>query len=254
MGFGVEQAETYLAVLERRLLESGQDVSVANAGVTGYNLRHSFHYLTGAGIELDPDLIILQVWVGDDLHAGGAGVPAREASTLLKTKMLARYSYLSMFVRDRFRANRAIRGWLLEHNMLVRYNTARFLTSDLTRSRLEKLESLLVEYKEFCVEHDVRLVILLLPIKEQIYEEYWQRTLEYNLRPVDVSKVDFDAPNRLIRQMAEEKALELIDVTERFRDDGNKAALFFDIDVHLTAAGNQVVGDELFEYLKSEMN
>ena len=184
MGFGVEYEETYLSVLHRLIEQYGFKVEMINAGVVGYNLYNSYHYLTDDGIGFDPDVVILQIWVGDDLPGGSSAsypLPIQETSLILQIKTLARHSYLSMFIRDRFRSNRAIRRWLMEHNMLVQFRADRLLHAgieDEWSPYLTGLASLLNKYQVFCNQHDIRFIILLVPIKEQVYEEYWNQTLE----------------------------------------------------------------------------
>jgi hypothetical protein len=64
-GHGVQDAESYPAVLEALLRARGHDVSVLNAGVPGYNTDQSYAYFTHVGIGLAPDLVILGVHCSD---------------------------------------------------------------------------------------------------------------------------------------------------------------------------------------------
>ena len=55
----------------------GQALEPVNAGVGGYDLRNNYAYLVGEGLSLRPAMVVVQVWVGDDLPADAA--PCRPA-------------------------------------------------------------------------------------------------------------------------------------------------------------------------------
>jgi hypothetical protein len=64
-GHGVQDAESYPAVLEALLRARGHDISVLNAGVPGYNTDQSYTYFTRVGIGLEPDVVLLGVHCSD---------------------------------------------------------------------------------------------------------------------------------------------------------------------------------------------
>ena len=106
MGYGVELEEMYLNRLHASW-KSGRPVEPLNAGVVGYNPYNSFHYLLGAGLEFSPDLVVMQLWVGDDL-CGGRG-PARpqgiaRATLQRQAREWMQHLHLAMFVRARLRS------------------------------------------------------------------------------------------------------------------------------------------------------
>jgi lysophospholipase L1-like esterase len=61
-GFGVEDDETFAALLERRLSARRREgrVEVINAGVPGYGTADELAWLQAVGAELEPDLVIVQ--------------------------------------------------------------------------------------------------------------------------------------------------------------------------------------------------
>ncbi len=64
-GHGVQDDETYPAVLERRLRASGRDVVVLNAGVPGYSTDQSYAYFLREGAALHPDLVLVGIHCSD---------------------------------------------------------------------------------------------------------------------------------------------------------------------------------------------
>jgi lysophospholipase L1-like esterase len=64
-GHGVQDDETYPAVLERLLEARGHDVQVLNAGVPGYNTDQAYTWMLRDGLALAPDLLLVGVHCSD---------------------------------------------------------------------------------------------------------------------------------------------------------------------------------------------
>lgn len=64
-GHGVQDDESYPAVLERLLRARSYDVRVLNAGVPGYSTDQEYTYLVRDGLALAPDLVLLGVHCSD---------------------------------------------------------------------------------------------------------------------------------------------------------------------------------------------
>ncbi len=257
MGFGVENEETYLSVLSRQwAATTTQDVEPVQGGVIGYNPHNSAAYLFGNAATLQPDIVIVQLWVGDDLC--GARTPARPveqgAESLANTiKAMLSHWHLGMLVRDRLRALAPIRRWLMQRGLINRYAIDALLSQDfLARcaTSLEALSTRLAELQAFCHEHDIRLLALLIPVREQVYTSDWERTLAYDGVAIDTSTVDTNAPNRIIQQMAHDRGVPLFDATPVLRTHRDDERLYFEgLDPHLTARGHAVIGTALFPVL-----
>ncbi|MEE9241107.1 MAG: SGNH/GDSL hydrolase family protein [bacterium] len=64
-GWGVEDGQTFLRVLERRLREAGRRVEVLNAAVPAWHSIQSLRYLRKEGVRFRPDLIVMSYFVDD---------------------------------------------------------------------------------------------------------------------------------------------------------------------------------------------
>jgi len=64
-GLGVEDRETWPAVLRERLSATGMDVEVVNAGVPGYTAFQGQRFMQERGFALQPDLVILTFGFND---------------------------------------------------------------------------------------------------------------------------------------------------------------------------------------------
>jgi hypothetical protein len=86
-GYGVADQDTFAQVLERRLREAdvaGGRLRVINAGVIGYSTAQAMLQYELYGRRLDPDLVILNVFVGNDVQENlcqelGSDLPSRRA-------------------------------------------------------------------------------------------------------------------------------------------------------------------------------
>jgi acyl-CoA thioesterase-1 len=67
-GLGVDEAQAYPAVLERRLKADGHAVRVVNAGISGETSSGAVSRLEWTLSSLDPDLVILETGANDGLR------------------------------------------------------------------------------------------------------------------------------------------------------------------------------------------
>lgn len=73
----VENSHTYSSVLEERLAAAGMGpLEVLNAGVSGYSPLLEYLWLREWGLRLDPDLVVLALYAGNDV----ADLTARETN------------------------------------------------------------------------------------------------------------------------------------------------------------------------------
>jgi hypothetical protein len=83
MGWGVEEAATYGRRLEERLNGAGgRHYEVINAGVPGWNLENALAYLEAEGLRYEPDLILLDVTLANDINGRSALQAAGQPSAL----------------------------------------------------------------------------------------------------------------------------------------------------------------------------
>jgi hypothetical protein len=75
MGWGVHEEETYGRRLEQRLNaqdDGKSDYEVINAGVPGWNLQNELAYLQAEGLKYEPDVILLDLTIVNDIYGQSA--------------------------------------------------------------------------------------------------------------------------------------------------------------------------------------
>ena len=65
IGYEVDVDQTFSAVLERQLTETGYEVQVINAGVSGFSNAEEALYLERELLKYDPDVVVLSFFVND---------------------------------------------------------------------------------------------------------------------------------------------------------------------------------------------
>ena len=86
MGWGVREEDTYGQQLEQLLNEEGSGdlrYEVINAGVPGWNLDNALAYLQAEGLKYEPDLILLDLTIANDIN-GKSALLADNQPALLK--------------------------------------------------------------------------------------------------------------------------------------------------------------------------
>lgn len=94
-GWGVLQDDTVSAKLEKLLNETpgATRIEVVNSGVGNYNTVQEITYFLSRGIELDPDIVVLNFFIND-----AEPTPKRDNSSILQ------HSYLAVFAMGRIDA------------------------------------------------------------------------------------------------------------------------------------------------------
>lgn len=255
MGYGVELEKMYLNSLGA-FWDAGEPIEALNAGVVGYSPYNSFHYLLGDGLELNPDLVVMQLWVGDDLCGGrGAGGPqSREQATLQRQmREWIQHIHLAMFVRERLRSIPSFRRWAMQRRLITGFRADSLLSAGFAvrcAGSLTDLSDMFRKSREASSRSNARFLLLLIPIREQVYEEDRVRSLEYNFSSVDPATLDLKGPNRTLREAAERAGVELVDLLEPFLDHDPTERLFFSrFDPHMTPAGHRLAARTLARHL-----
>ncbi len=259
-GWGVEASERYADRLEQRIAaERGAETArgpfeVIKAGITAYGTRQEADLLRAFGWEFCPEIVILQFCMGNDFwdnRAPGYRVedgrlvtndsdPATDSNARLspidRAKDWARsHSHLFVFVRDRVQ-------WLRRG-----VNRTERVTSDLrdfNRSVDEGLPAtreLLAGIAAEARAREARLLLLIVPMRQQIYEDR------------DVAPEILEYANRVVSAACDSLGIPVLDLLPAFQDASARGAprLYFRMDRHWTRDGHRVAGDLLYDDLRA---
>lgn len=150
-GFGVEDDETFSALLQEELpVPAGfERVEVLNAGVAGWSTDHQWLFLATRGFALEPDLILLAMTENDPgdlrwdrLTTDASGLPLRIESTRRMIDQRGRMRYLEGGPLALPELPVPGRAWLATHSQLyhwLRFRLAKLWIANATREELRRL-------------------------------------------------------------------------------------------------------------------
>lgn len=272
-GNGVTQEQTFLKQIERCLPSlDGLTTEVLNWGVPAYSLIQEYRLLETRGTELQPDIVIVGFFVGNDfvdsrdlydsagtptirvaegeLHSNKTADVERNivrAVTQPFRNYLSTRSHLYVFLRNRS-------SELLSKFSLHAMNSPpEFCEAEFSPRMNESWKGIQAIFSNFSGDvrqHHQRLIVLILPTIYQVYETSWNQYIE--ALQLDPKRYDLDKPQRILREFLSQQNIEYVDVLPTLRSQTQGRPLFFPVDKHLTADGHRVVAQALCKYLSDK--
>lgn len=272
-GDGVFSHETFSKRLEEKLqsLPSSMHYEVINAGVGSYSTLLEYLYLKNYGLQLNPDLVILNFDLSDvyddytytalaqfDEHGVPLAVrPAPEERGLLKGPVAS--------IKDWFKNNMQlynfIRIRITPQIELMKREEGNF-NGDIRRDKYALLRESYVDndsnwaltYKYLLLVRDllkdrgVDFWFTVYPYGLQVHPQEWKSGRAYWQFKQDT--VYSTWPQEKIERWATSKGIKAINLCPDFREQSKRVfPLFLDNNGHWVAAGHQVVADALYRNL-----
>ncbi len=263
-GYGVELGESFSKQLESMLNSNGGQYEVINTGVGSYSPILEYLVLKYKGIELHPDLVILNfdwsdpyddkeysklaVWNGSDVVAVREQPSEKKSFFASLRYFLSKRSHIYQFFAKRLAATTSpIVPGDREVDRLI------FLRDNLTDSDYNELFGNSVPYilkiKSLLQQQNIPFIIHTYPYAIQVSTEAWKsgrRTFFFRDDKVYPAK-----PFDVAAEFGRENNITVISSLSYFKAAPNPSQLFFDYDGHFTAAGHKVAVTALYDFLKN---
>jgi hypothetical protein len=270
----VDLDSTYFKRLESSLREV-RPAEVINAAVPAYSTIQELRLYKKAGLPLEPDIVLLGFYVGNDFQDSrelydSTGLPTVDVvdgtlmanarfqgamydkqerslrtATLALRSFLASHSALYVFLRERFSESLWRMG--LRNNPPPPEFCAKVLSPDMQKGwELEQL--LLTEFDQLTRQHHARLIVLVLPTQYQVHKQLWEH--HFTTFGLDPEKYDLDKPQQMLKEFCLRRNIEMVDVLPQMRAAGEHTPLFYPIASYMNPAGHRLVGDVVSHYLK----
>ena len=243
-GVGAEQEETWPARLSEIL-----GAEVLNAGAPGFGVPDAVAWYEAHGKQLDPDVIVLTVFLANDLQDASPG----QAKVAVVDGQLAVPGETG-----------GPRRWLYYHSHLFRLLKSSVLEGGLRTLlglrepwAVRELRSEFAMYSPNLPEElrggaevteravarleGKKVLAVLVPSLPQVDPARWNAVLDQ--LGLDAKQHDPLRPNRLFREMFERHGIPVLDLTEPFRKAGGK--IYYPIDQHLTPEGYELMAREV---------
>jgi lysophospholipase L1-like esterase len=267
-GVGVEQAEAWPARLAAHLAAAGQPAQALNAGAPGFGVPDEVAWLAKWGLPLDPDVVAIAVFVGNDLQDAAPDVPKVEVvdgALVLQGegkpslgRWLYYHSHLFVLLKSGLPAGvgrrlRAALGrpepWEVRELRLEFDLYGEKLPPSL-RAGAAATERAVGELARLARSRRFRPVALLIPSEPQVDPAAWRQVLAR--LGLDPAGYDPGRPTRLFAGMFERAGVPVLDLTRPLADAVARGErVYYPIDKHLTAAGQDLVARQAAAFLRA---
>ena len=253
----VDEAEMFTSVAQDRLRRGpGQGaIEVINAGTPGYGTWHELQVLHALAPVVSPDVVLLCVYVGNDLEEN----QAPRASMVRDGLLVGRRAGKGILPG-------AIRSWLQRNSMayvflwrawdqvrpifgLRAVEPLAHFKEIVSRNPTESIRDgyattgkLLRELAE-SARGRFPVLVVLIPDELQVRPDPFWNLLRREGRSQD--DFDVDSPSGAWSGIAREAGLPLLDLLPVFRAEPDPERLYMSLDGHLTRRGNEVAGEAL---------
>lgn len=241
-GAQVNYSDLYTTLLFRKF----PNKTIVNAGISGAGLYDELNYFKDKGKELKPKVVFLQIGVFNDFF----NIKEKSATYqdyLMGKSDLYRYLAYNVFSTDSLPLGRWSEPFFPTRQDNIDYNILYKQTSETKLADITAYKKCLTEWKKEVESIGAKLVVFLLPSKEQVSPILLKEVMDkYGIK---ISQLDMTAPNRLFKKTANDLGISNYDLTPDFKK--TKEFPFFVQDEHLNATGHQVIAKSLTEKLKS---
>jgi GDSL-like Lipase/Acylhydrolase family len=239
MGWGTREEDTYGQQLEQLLNGQGGDnrrYEVINAGVPGWNVENELAYLQAEGLKYEPDLILLDLTLVNDIYGASAMAADRQPALI---KWLRANTYFWPFLTVQFRWLEA-RAKGSERIDVINPPTDpyKYFPSDPEAEQWTKVWNSVLDINRLAKENNVPVVLILFPLEFQVLDESYP-TLPQEIFMAKAAETGIPALDLLpaFRQACQEKPGGTCKLEDRY--------LFADVWMHPSAYGDRVTATQL---------
>lgn len=271
MGWGVEQVEVFTEVLENDFMKNKPydcNIEVLNGGVYGYGTVEELMFLEKKGLKLKPDLVFLSFFIGNDIFenldaykkffdTNGERFPKRMSLTISMVRFIRAHSMVYNFLMARFRNMKFFRNFYNTQTILFDAGEPRDEIELYEKSRQDSINNywnitkeIILKIKSICDDNHIKMVLLTIPSKAQVYKEQWA-DISGKLGITEDS--DIELPDKILENICKENGIYYCRLLDMLQEAGKKDKdLYFKLDRHWKAPCHEIVGNYLYGYFLKE--
>jgi lysophospholipase L1-like esterase len=243
MGWGVRVEDTYGQQLESLLNKQGTGdlrYEVINAGVPGWNLENAFAYLQAEGLKYEPDLILLDLTIANDIKGKSALLTDNQPSPI---KWLRDNTYFWPFLTVQLRWMEAQAEGRERIDVIdPPTDPDKYFPPNPESEQWKEFWNQVSAINQLAGEEDVPVVLVILPLEYQVIDETYP-TLPQEIFIAKAAEAGIPALDVLpaFQQACREKPGGACQLEDRY--------LFADVWMHPSAEGHKLIADELEAFL-----
>jgi hypothetical protein len=239
MGWGVREEDTYGRRLESLLNEQsrgGQRFEVINAGVPGWNVENELAYLQAEGLKYQPDLILLDLTLVNDIKGESALLADNQPAAI---KWLRSNTYFWPFLTVQFRWLQARSQGRARIDVLdPPTNPDKYFPPDPKAEQWNEFWGQVTAIKQVAAQKHIPVVLILFPLEYQVLDESYptlpQEILMAKAKEAGIPALD---PLPSFRTACREKPGGMCQLQDHY--------LFADVWMHPSAIGDKLIADQL---------
>lgn len=245
MGWGVRQEDTYgqrLGNLLNQKAAEGLKVEVINAGVPGWNLQNERAFLVAEGLKYQPDLILLDITIVNDIY-GKSALVSQNRSGLIEWLRENTYFWPFLSIQANWlqaRLNGKDRIAVIDPPV----RASSYFPMDAEASQWKRALSTIFEMDKVAQANNAQLVPVLFPLEYQVLDESYT-TL----------------PQEIFTARLERAGIPVLDLLPAFQSACQAKTgggctlqdryLFADVWMHPSRIGHELTAFEIYRFLES---
>lgn len=223
-----------------KLYEKYPNKIIVNAGISGAGLYDELNYFKDKGQQLKPKTVFLEIGVFNDFF----NIKERNVTfqdLLLDKSHLYRYLCYNVFTTDSLPLGRWTEPFFPTKQENIDFNILYKESSEQKEADMSAYKQCLKEWKKAADQIGAKLVVFLIPSKEQVSEKLLEEVL--TRYKIDENKLSMDKPNELFDKTNKEFGITGLDMTNAFKASENFP--FFIQDEHMNEVGHSLIADNL---------
>jgi len=268
-GFGVEENETFVKILERKLNEKYEkNFEVMDFGESAYGTEQEYFVIKDAVLKYSPDLIILAFSPNDlkentkfnlfDVKNNSlVRNPLKEISASLKARnFISWHSHLYSLFYFSVIDNSDLRNFLIKIHLLnapfkepsTDFDSLVYQNSNNSdfKYSVNKTLLLLDEISKMAESKKATIALFIIPAKEQVDGSKMQKYMQ--LHKLDSSRLNITLTQDILKESFK-KDIIVMDPLPKFVKSNKDNAYYYNIDVHWNKKGHEFAADILYEKL-----
>jgi len=258
----VNQHETFAYRLEQQLNAAGasRQYGVLNGGSNGWATANELIYLALEGVRYQPDLVVVALYVGNDVtdnyrrvgavrEAERADLALRGVDTLEGPRRWLRKSMVYTWFESGVLAKLPSTAPADASEAAMRPGPR---TPEQSQEAWEISAGLLQRMKQVTESQGARLVVMAIPSADQLTAGPRATEPGEEMDPDDADDVPgFENPQASLSEITDRLGLPMLDLLPTFRVQAERSRqrLFYRVNAHWTAAGHALAAQELHEFL-----
>ncbi len=246
----VPYRDAFLTLLQKKLSTAGKQVELLNMGVPSLPPQEYVYLLGLEGLAMDPDMILLTLFVGDDFSASQAkSILDKSALVALGKKVLDSTKTFSGRILHKGRYCDTCP--VLADALFMTIETEKaYLFEKENRTfgnELENVQYSLGRIRDICNREGIELFVVVIPDVVQI-DTSLEATLRQNMSSViSEDSWDIEQPGRALTNWLNAKGIPSIDLYQGLKN--STVPVYKVSDVHWNIAGNKLAAEQVFSRL-----